>query len=184
MPIKMDKRGHIIEIATQLFSERGFENTPLSLVCETANVSKGLIFHHFKSKNGLLREIFSKTTNLIVEINYSKHANQTAREKLLELIESFFTQLEVDKMFFQFSLNMMLYPNTREVLNDLINERSSFILNSVRSLFEEIDSDNSLVMSYMFVAELDGIALNYLGIFKEYPISQIKIHIINKYTSQ
>lgn len=65
----MDKKTQIIEVATQLFSERGFENTPLSLICETAKVSKGLIFHHFKSKNHLLREIFSKTTTTIVEIN-------------------------------------------------------------------------------------------------------------------
>ena len=47
----MGKRDQLIEIATKLFSERGFENTPLSVICETANVSKGLIFHHFKSKN-------------------------------------------------------------------------------------------------------------------------------------
>jgi len=65
----MNKREELIKIAIKLFSEKGFENTPLSVVCEAANVSKGLISHHFKSKNGLLREIFRKTTHLIIEIN-------------------------------------------------------------------------------------------------------------------
>ncbi|TSE05276.1 MULTISPECIES: TetR/AcrR family transcriptional regulator [Aquimarina] len=178
----MNKKDQIVDAATKLFSERGFENTPISLVCEKANVSKGLIFHHFKTKNDLLREIFSKTTQLIVEISNSKQTHNTAQEKLLELIESFFTQLELDKMLIQLNLNIILQPNTRIILNDLIKERSSFILNSVKSIFRDIDSKNSLVMSYLFIAELDGIALNYLCIFDEYPLQQIKIHIINKYS--
>lgn len=177
----MDKREQLIEIATNLFSERGFDNTPLSVVCEKANVSKGLISHHFKSKNGLLREIFMRTTKLIVEINTIENKNLSASQRLYELLESFFTQLKADRLFFQFNLNMMVQPNTREVLTDLIKERSSFILKATQSIFTEIDSENSKVMSYMFIAELDGIALNYLGFYEEYPLEQIKKYIINKY---
>lgn len=178
-----DKRELIIEVATRLFSERGFINTPLSKVCEIANVSKGLIFHHFKSKDDLLREIFKKTTALIIEINNTNTPNNSPRERLLELIESFFRQLELDKLFFQLNLTMMVQPHTKELLDDLIKERSSFILNSVKSIFDEIDADNSLVLSYMFIAELDGIALNYLGVFNKYPLQEIKKHILHKYAN-
>jgi AcrR family transcriptional regulator len=177
----MDKREQLIEIATKLFSERGFENTPLSVVCEAANVSKGLISHHFKSKNGLLREIFQRTTNLIIEINSFDKTNQSPQEQLVELLEGFFLQLEKDKMFFQFNLNMMVQPNTREILNDLIKERSSFILEATKSIFDKMDAENSLVKSHMFIAELDGIALNYLGIYEDFPLHQIKELIIKKY---
>lgn len=178
----MDKRTELVEIATQLFSERGYENTPLSVVCETANVSKGLISHHFKSKDGLLREIFKRTTDLIVEMNHIDEVNLSAQERLLQLIESFFSQLQVDKLFFQFNLNMIVQPGTRAVLADLIAERSSFILNATLSIFNEIDPENSLVKSHMFIAELDGIALSYLGVYKEFPLEQIKEHIIKKYS--
>ncbi|WP_319482195.1 TetR/AcrR family transcriptional regulator [uncultured Draconibacterium sp.] len=180
----MNKREQLIEIATKLFSERGFENTPLSVVCDKANVSKGLISHHFKSKNGLLREIFLRTTKLIVEINAIDKTNQTPREQLVELLESFFLQLEADKMFFQFNLNMMVQPTTREVLNDLIKERSSFILEATKSIFDKIDASDSFVKSHLFIAELDGIALNYLGIYKDFPLQQIKELIIKKYAQQ
>ena len=177
----MDKREQIIGVATKLFSERGFENTPLSAVCEAANVSKGLIFHHFKSKNDLLREIFSNTTKLIVDINQSTSFKQSPKEKLKEIIESVFKQLEADKLFFQLNLNLMLQPNTRDVLNDLIKERSSIILDSTKLLFSKIDSKNAEVLSYMFIAELDGIALNYLCIFEDYPLRHIKKQILDKY---
>ena len=51
----------------------------------------------------------------------------------------------------------MTQPKTRELLNDLIKERTSFILNSVQSIFEQIDSEKALINSYLFIAELDGI---------------------------
>lgn len=177
----MDKREQLIEIATRLFAERGFENTPLSVVCETANVSKGLISHHFKSKNGLLREIFIKTTNLIVEMNTMDDKNMSVHEKLTQLLESFFSQLEADKLLFQFNLNMIVQPNTRAILLDLIKERSSVILTSTKSIFDEIDVENSMVKSYMFIAELDGIALNYLIGTDEFPLKDIKQHLLDKY---
>lgn len=178
----MDKKQELIEIATQLFSEKGFENTALSEVCDAAGVSKGLIFHHFKSKNGLLREIFTRTTNLIIEINSNEKSDLSAQEALIEMLEAFFLQLEADKLFFQFNLNMIVQPNTRTILEDLIKERSTFILKATKNIFDEIDSQNSLIKSHMLIAELDGIALSYLGIYKDFPLNQIKEHIIEKYT--
>lgn len=58
-------RGQLIEIAAKLFSERGFENTPLSVIGKTANVSRESISHQFKSKNILFWEMFLKTDKLI-----------------------------------------------------------------------------------------------------------------------
>lgn len=180
----MTKREQLIEIATKLFSEKGFENTPLSMVCEAANVSKGLISHHFKSKNGLLREIFLRTTRLIVEINAIDKIDQSPQQQIVALLESFFLQLKADKLFFQFNLNVIVQPTTRAVLNDLIKERSTLILEATKSIFEKIDAKNSLIRSHMFIAELDGIALNYLAIYEDFPLEEIKQLIIKRYTLQ
>lgn len=177
----MDKKTRIVEIATKLFSENGFDNTSISKVCEASNVSKGLVFHHFKSKDELLREIFTNTTEKIIKLNESVNQEQPALERLLDLIKSFFTQIELDKMFFQLNLNVITQPKTKELLNDLIKERSAFILNSVKQLFQQIDEENAEVNSYLFIAELDGIALNYLGIFDDYPLAKIKNQLIKKY---
>ncbi len=177
----MDKREELISIATELFSERGFESTPLSLICDKANVSKGLISHHFKSKNGLLREIFLKTTTTIIEINNVDKSRSTAKEQLRELLESFFLQLESDKMHFQFNLNIIAHPYTRAILSDLIKERSELILESVQKIFTQIDPETSLIMSHMLIAELDGISLNYLAIYEDFPLHEIKTLFIKKY---
>lgn len=178
----MDKKEQIIAVATELFAERGFENTSVSLICETAEVSKGLVFHHFKSKQVLLREIFSRTTEVIKDINTTDLNCSSPQERLKDMLESFFTGLAANKMLFQFNLNMMLQPFTRSILQDLIDKRAAFLLQSVRETFDAIDAENALVLSYAFIAELDGIALHYFSIYDDYPLVQMQDHLLKKYS--
>lgn len=179
----MDKREQLIAIATQLFSEKGYENTPLSLICDTAKVSKGLISHHFKSKDGLLREIFMRTTHMIITMNTNVKPDLSPKDRLLELLKSFFNQLEDDKLLFQFNLNIIVQPSTREILKDLIEERAAFILRATQDIFDGIDTCNSLVNSHMFIAELDGIAMGYLGVYRDFPLKDVKELLLKKYTA-
>jgi len=82
-------------------------------------------------------------------MNKSNVPNQSPMDKLLDLIKTFFTQLVADKLFFQINLNIMIQPKSRVILRDLIKERSSYIRNSVQSIFEQIDYENSLANSYL-----------------------------------
>lgn len=177
-----NKKTMVMNTATRLFAERGFENTSVSSICEAANVSKGLLYHHFKNKNELLREIFSATTDRMIGIGRSTDVEMKPRVALAFIIQQLFTQLETDRSFFQLNLNIMLQPGTRNLLNDLITERSSHILQSVQDIFKRLDPDNYEVPSYMFIAELDGIALDYLTVFETYPTEELKQLLINRYT--
>ncbi len=177
----MDKREQILVVASNLFSKNGYENTPLSLVCEKANVSKGLIFHHFKSKDVLLREIFKQTTDLILEINSKNQSSLSPQERIRALLESYSSQLEDEKDRFKFNLNLILQPNTKAILGDLISIRADAILKSVKSIFDEIDPENSLEMSHVLIAEMDGIALHYLSIYEHFPLKSIMRSLIKKY---
>lgn len=176
----MDKKEQIIKIATKLFAERGYENTPLSLICETASVSKGLISHHFKSKDGLLREIFVKKTDEMIE-KVAIEDNLSPQQQLVAFLEMYFSHLVTDRLFFQLMLNLFLQPKTREILEDLIAEKSSATHLIIQGIFDQIDAKNALVLRYIFIAELDGITINYL--YEDFPLKAVKEHIINKYAT-
>ncbi|MCF2875224.1 MULTISPECIES: TetR/AcrR family transcriptional regulator [unclassified Tenacibaculum] len=178
----MDKREQILEVATRLFSERGFEKTSVSAICEAAKVSNGLVFHHFKNKNELLREIFKKTTNIIVEINDSVQKEISPKERLIELIDGAFKQMVEDKLFFQLYLNVMLQPTTKAILNDLIKEKYTFLLDNAHKILSEYSEHATIVDSFMFVSDLDGIAINYIYSFDDYPLDLVKQKFIRRYT--
>ncbi len=175
------KKERVIEVATTLFAELGFENTSVAKICETADVSKGLLYHHFNSKDDLLREIFNQNTAKMMEMNQHLPSTPPTRESLIEFIKLFFTQLKDDKLFFQLNLNIMFQPSTRKILSGLIKERSELLLDSVKVFFDEISPENSKAASYLFIAQLDGIAIDYLSVFDTYPLEDIREHLITMY---
>ncbi|MEQ8348034.1 MAG: TetR/AcrR family transcriptional regulator [Sneathiellaceae bacterium] len=52
-----DRRREIFEAAVGLFLERGYDNTPLSLVAERCGLSKAGLYHHVDSKEQLLFQL-------------------------------------------------------------------------------------------------------------------------------
>ncbi len=47
-----EKKKKIITAALDMFSENGFKGTATSQIAKKARVSEGLIFRHFKNKEG------------------------------------------------------------------------------------------------------------------------------------
>jgi AcrR family transcriptional regulator len=50
-------REHIVAVATRLFAERGYENTSIENVLQTARVSRGALYHHFNGKDALFEAV-------------------------------------------------------------------------------------------------------------------------------
>ena len=46
-------RAHVIEVATRLFAEQGYDGTSIEAVQATAGVSRGSLYHHFPGKEAL-----------------------------------------------------------------------------------------------------------------------------------
>ena len=46
-------RGQLIEVATRLFAEHGYEGTSIEAVLSAAGVSRGALYHHFAGKEAL-----------------------------------------------------------------------------------------------------------------------------------
>ncbi|MCP3997720.1 MAG: TetR/AcrR family transcriptional regulator [bacterium] len=53
-----DKRGAILDAALGLIAERGFHNTPVSMIVDVSGVSAGIIYHYFDSKDELILELY------------------------------------------------------------------------------------------------------------------------------
>lgn len=52
-------REKVLKAARDLIVEHGHEQVSLKEICERSGVSNGSVFHHFGSKEGIVRELFS-----------------------------------------------------------------------------------------------------------------------------
>jgi TetR/AcrR family transcriptional regulator, regulator of cefoperazone and chloramphenicol sensitivity len=69
-------RDRILKTATRLFAERGYEATSVRTLAAKARVNQAAINYHFKSKDGLYREILRAAIHALTEQQLS-HAQET-----------------------------------------------------------------------------------------------------------
>ena len=69
-----DSRDEIMKASMQLFANRGFHETSMSEVAREAQVSKALIFWHFKTKE----ELFVAVLNRLLEPYFIDFAEEAA----------------------------------------------------------------------------------------------------------
>ena len=53
-----DKYRAILDAAVEVFAERGFWDTPTSLISKTAGIADGTLFTYFKTKDDLIQEVY------------------------------------------------------------------------------------------------------------------------------
>ena len=58
-------RGQLIEVATRLFAEHGYEGTSIEAVLAAAGVSRGALYHHFAGKEALFEADVAAVTDRV-----------------------------------------------------------------------------------------------------------------------
>ncbi|MEU0688411.1 ScbR family autoregulator-binding transcription factor [Streptomyces uncialis] len=62
----METRRSILLAAAEVFDEHGFVGASISRICERGNTTQGAIYFHFKSKEGLAREVMNAQSSVIM----------------------------------------------------------------------------------------------------------------------
>lgn len=79
----LDKEKAIIEAAISVFAERGFWNTPTSLISKTAGIADGTLFTYFATKDELIQAVYLTIKKEVAERLMSEFDQQpTMRDKM------------------------------------------------------------------------------------------------------
>lgn len=81
---------NIIAVSAKLFVEKGYDKTSMQDIVDALGMSKGGIFHHFKSKEDIFNAVMERQFDQIIEtINqwFEEMNGLTAKEKLRGLIK-------------------------------------------------------------------------------------------------
>lgn len=89
MTEKVNRKAQIIEVASKLFFEQGYQATGIKQIIETADIAKGTFYSHFKSKEELgLEWLRLGSENWIARQNaYLQQFGDDAERKLLAIFD-------------------------------------------------------------------------------------------------
>ncbi|MEW6614069.1 MAG: TetR/AcrR family transcriptional regulator [Thermodesulfobacteriota bacterium] len=103
----MAKREEILEAATMLFYEKGYQSTSMNDLANEMGLSKSAIYHYFRSKEEILVEIYEKTiTDATNELSKLATSDKSTIDKLREAIINQIEHIMIErqsmlKIFFQ-----------------------------------------------------------------------------------
>ncbi|WP_313371334.1 TetR/AcrR family transcriptional regulator, partial [Sedimentibacter sp.] len=87
---------HILNVAMELFYEKGYDNTSINAIIENVGVSKGAFYHYFKSKEDVLEAVAGR--HIEVEITITKKAAEERYLNALEKINKVFNEVLTHKV--------------------------------------------------------------------------------------
>ena len=135
---KTDKREHILQVAEQLFADKGFDGTSVRDIAELADVNLAMISYYFGSKEKLLKSLiedrFSATSRQLDEKNNNEM--ETPWEKIEWLID-FYVDKIVNTYRFHCILSQEYNTSRSEEIKDLIVKVKSENMERIKNIIVE-----------------------------------------------
>jgi AcrR family transcriptional regulator len=139
----------LVEVATELFTARGYAGTSLDEIVAGARVTKGALYHHFSGKQALFESVFVNVEGeAATAIRKAVRGNRDPWEKALAGLRAFLEVVqepEYRRVVIQDGPAVLGYERYREQ-----EERSSFhiVQEIVSSVLQAYDLEQSMVETF------------------------------------
>ncbi len=90
----LERKRTFVEVAIGLFFRNGVENTTMQQIAQAADVSYGLFYHYFRSKDDILTEAVEQLSFFSVIEELLSHHDQPVEEHLCKLCEVYLELME------------------------------------------------------------------------------------------
>lgn len=182
--IRKRSRQTIMEVALELFSNKGYHATSISQIAKVAGISKGLIYNYFDSKEALLRAImmdaFEEGSELATNELNRKDAPHT---RLKYIIEGFAFMIKNRTKHWKLLTALSFQDDANSIFLKELMPKKEVLIEQFVGLFEEMGFEQARQEALLAGAMLDGVGMHYMSLGEHYPIDEMIDLIIKKYTS-
>jgi AcrR family transcriptional regulator len=179
--IKLATRQKILTAAMQLFSTLGYQHASVAKIAAEAKISKGLIYHHFASKEDILEGLLDLFWEQ--EKNFTPDFSLPPKTQLRNLINQIFNSAKApDQAKFSLSLSLNVYNLTP--VKKYITQKIERNITHYSEVFAELGYASPELESWYFAGALSGIMLHVITASSHYPVDEMKDFLLTKYELQ
>ncbi|MCA9838392.1 MAG: TetR/AcrR family transcriptional regulator [Trueperaceae bacterium] len=170
----------IMQAALEIFARYGFEKSSIRQIASHGEVSLGLMYNYFNSKEDLLIAICQRSME-DVAASFSE-ANQagTAKEKLERLVKSSFEILAEHRDFWQVFYSLRSQPGLKERLPESFISWHSAIQAQLKAYLSELQHPNPEAAAWLLFATIDGVAQHNIW-ESNYPLEHVLDELLKTY---
>jgi AcrR family transcriptional regulator len=156
------RREQLLEVATTLFSDRGYRSTTMDDVAEAAGVTKPLLYQHFSSKKALYLELVDAVAQrMLAAIAEGTARADGPRQKVEYSLLAYFNYVVEDKASFQ-----LLYDRDHgddEELGRAVRRVEHALVTAIDPLIDAgLDTDHRRFLAAGMVGMAEGASLFWI----------------------
>ena len=125
--MREEKMALIMDVALEHFADEGYFRTTISHIAKHAEISKGLMYNYFESKEALLKAIIHRSVNEVykyLDINRDGYLSEEEFEFFMRKIDAL---LKEKKSFWRLLMQLLMQNNVREQFIKAFPESDSLI---------------------------------------------------------
>ena len=170
--IREEKKDLILRTALKVFAQDGYHASSVNKIADKANISKGLIYNYFKSKEDLLRNIITNIMDRYME-KYPPIDSIPNDSHIEYFIDQSFEFILEDKARAKLLFALTAQSIVMDLMTKITMQKAEPFMNNVMNFFEIKKYDDPEGMMHYFFSTLEGVQLHV--IFNPlYPIDKVK----------
>lgn len=182
--IRVEKRKIILDTALELFANEGYHTTPISKIANAANISKGLLYNYFESKEALLKAILYEATEKAWIHFDPDHDGILTFDEFIYFIKKSLQSAKENISYWKLYSSLMLQTNVFAIIDEdfkpIIDKNTTML----SSFFKSSGCKDPVGEMLLFSAVTKGAIIQYVIAPQYFPIELFEQKIIAFYTER
>jgi len=176
--IRSEKVKLIMGVALRLFANNGFDSTSISKIAKEANISKGLMYNYFSSKEELLVKIMISGMEEFIHYLQVKDNNNIKKEEIIQFIDGSINSLKQNIDYYKLYFSLAFQPKVFQILGEDFMGIIEKLIEKFVIYFSQKGEKNPYVKARFMLALIDGIGIHYISDIEHFPIDETRELII------
>ena len=179
--LRQERKSEILDAALHLFAEEGYHSASVSKIATKANISKGLMYNYFHSKEEVLKSLTIDLFEYAMDIMKITPGEVITDERFKEIIAlSVDIPLEEPQRW-KLYMSLVFQKDIAELIMKEMKTRMGPYMMSMMTYFNSKDYDDPMAMMRYFSAVLDGVQLHCLLDPEHFPAEKAKQYLIEQF---
>ena len=170
--LRAESKQRIVTAAFHLFAEEGYHNTSVSKIGLKAEVSKGLLYNYFESKEDLLRGIMADLMQDIIEVFDFESIEKMDMKIMMDLVDMSYDIVKKDIPRWKLYVALSAQPEVTPIFQEAMMTPFQNFMNKMVAFFEAYSLPDPQFAVRQLMAMIDGIQLHIMLDPDNFPIEQ------------
>ncbi len=179
--LRKERKDLIIEAALELFADKSFHATSVSMIAHKAGISKGLMYNYFDSKEALLKEIIMTASGKILDSFDPDHDGILTINEFFYFLHASFSSVRENLKFWKLYTTMALQTN---VVEEIIKSPAidvPDITSTLKDFFQRSGFQDPEGEMLIFSSILKGSLIMYITAPDVFSLEKFEEKLINFY---